>query len=275
MTSDLTLVDVTLGGVPFQTAPGLTALGVPHGFTTRLGGVSEGIYASLNLGGGRGDAPERVRENYRRVCQALGVPLESVVCSSQVHGDAVRTVTAADGGKGILRPVDYDADGLITDVPGFTLTVFGADCLTILLCDPVRRVIGAVHAGWRGTALGIVDRAVERMEEGYGCRAQDLRAALGPCIGMCCFETDADVPQAMTDALGPAAEPYITAEDGGKFHVDLQGLNALRLRRLGVPQAQVERSPDCTMCRPDKYWSHRYTKGARGSQAALIHLPVR
>ena len=266
------LREENLGGIPLQISPRMRQAGAVHGFTTRLGGVSEGIYASLNLGKGRGDDPERVRENYRRVCAALGVDMDGLVFSGQVHGDVVRPVTETDRGKGLDRTVDYDADGLITDVPGLTLVVFGADCLTILLHDPIRRVIAAVHAGWRGTALGIAARAVEAMVRDYGCRPQHILAVLGPCISKCCFETGEEVPQAMTDALGEEALPYIREERTGKYKVDLKGLNSLWLRRCGLLATNIDISPDCTLCSPDKYWSHRYTKGERGSQAALICL---
>ncbi len=267
------LIDVTLGQVPLQVSLPMTAAGVPHGFTTRRGGVSQGIYESLNMGMGRGDAPENVRENYRRVCEAFSVDITKMAFSNQVHGDVVRPVTAEDAGKGLDRPVDYEADGLVTNVPGLTLVVFGADCLPVLLCDPVRRVVAAAHAGWRGTALGIVERAVERMVNNYGCRPEHILAAIGPGISKCCFETGEDVPQAMTEALGEAALPFITADGGGKYHVDLKGINALRLERAGVPATHIDVSPDCTLCKPKKYWSHRYTKGQRGSQAGLICLP--
>lgn len=267
------LIDVTLNQIPMQVSLRMTAAGVPHGFTTRQGGVSEGIYSSLNLGLNRGDDREKVLENYRRVCDAFPVDINKLVLTVQVHEDAVRQVTAEDWGKGLDRPQDYRADGLITNVPGTTLVAFGADCLTALLYDPVHRAIGAVHAGWRGTAKGILARAVEAMTEAYGTRPGDLLAALGPCISACCFETNEDVPNAMTAALGGDALPFIREKGEGKFLVDLKGLNALWLTRSGVPEAQIDRSPDCTLCKPDKYWSHRYTKGERGSQASLISLP--
>lgn len=266
------LKDEKIHGIPFQISPGLERAGIPHGFTTRLGGVSEGIYSSLNLGNSRGDDPARVRENYRRVCKALGMDGDKLVFSSQVHGDLVRPVTLADAGKGLDRPVDYEADGLVTHVPGITLVVFGADCATILLSDPLRGVIAAVHAGWRGTALGIVARAVETMVGDYGCERENILAAIGPCISQCCFETGQEVPQAMTEALGEEAAPYFAAGGNGKSHVDLKGLNALWLNRCGILTTNIDISPDCTMCRPEKYWSHRYTKGERGSQGALISL---
>lgn len=266
------LIDKTVNGLTFQVSPQLERAGTVHGFTTRTGGVSGGIFSSLNLGTNRGDDPALVRENYHLVCDALGVDCGRLVFSSQVHKDAVRCVTSADLGKGLDRPVDYDADGLITDVPGAVLTVFGADCLTVLLCDPVRRVIAAAHAGWRGTALGIVERAVEQMVRHYGSNPADILAAIGPGISKCCFETDEDVPNAMTAALGAAALPFLSGGAGGKFHVDLKGLNALRLEHAGLSPDHVDLSSDCTFCHPDRYWSHRYTGGERGSQAALIAL---
>ncbi len=260
-------------GLVYLTAGGFTAAGgAAHGFSTRLGGVSQGIYASLNLGCNRGDNPEAVRENYRRFCAAVGVPGDRLVLSSQVHGDVVRTVTTADAGKGIDRKSDYEADGLITDIPGLTLVVFAADCLPILLYDPVRRVIAAVHAGWRGTALGIAARAVEKMRDVYGSDPAHILAAIGPGISKCCFETHEDVPNAMTEAMGASALRHIEVLPTGKFHVDLKGLNACRLEQAGVPADHIAVSGDCTVCLPEKYWSHRATNGQRGSQAAMIAL---
>ena len=270
----MSFYDRQVGGLSLHTSGLLERAGVIHGFTTRQGGVSSGIYASLNLGTGRGDDRAKVRENYRRVCAALGVEPEKLVFSCQVHGNKVRSVALADEGKGLDREVDYDADGLITDVPGLTLTVFGADCLTILFYDPVRRVIAAVHAGWRGTALGIVERAVEDMVQSYGCQPENILAAIGPGISKCCFETGEEVPQAMISALGESARPYIKDLEGGKYKVDLKGLNGLRLKRSGVLATNIDISLDCTLCSPDKYWSHRYTRGERGSQAALISLGI-
>lgn len=267
------LYDRQAGELVIQTSPQLERAGVRHGFTTRMGGVSQGIYASLNLGTHRGDDPEKVRENYRRVCGALEVDITKLVFAKQVHRDGVRTVTAEDAGKGLDAPVDYEADGLITDVPGVTLVAFGADCLTMLLCDPVHRVVGAVHAGWRGTALGIAERAVEGMGKHYGTDPADLLVALGPCIGKCCFQTDRDVPDAMTAALGGEAAPYFADGGNGRYYVDLKGLNILRLKRAGVTTEHIDISSDCTLCKPNKYWSHRHTHGERGSQAALICLP--
>ncbi len=267
------LYDKSIGKLTVQTSPQLEKLGVPHGFTTRFGGVSGGIWESLNLGIHRGDDLSNVRENYRRVCAALKVDLSRMVFARQVHKDAVRTVTLADAGCGLDRAAGWEADALITDAPGVPLVGFGADCLTILFYDPARLAVGVAHAGWRGTALGIAARTVERMGVCYGTRPADLICALGPCISKCCFETDKDVPNAMTAALGSGALPYITSDGNGKFHVDIKGLNLLWLKRAGVLTTNVDVSPDCTMCCHEKYWSHRYTGGQRGSQASLISLP--
>lgn len=266
------IIERTREGVTYLSASGFEgAGGVAHGFSTRLGGVSTGIYESLNLGSTRGDDPESVRENYRRFFSAIGGDVRHVALANQVHSDTVRTVTAADVKKDLFSPEPYEADGLVTDIPGIALVVFGADCLPILFYDPVRRVIAAVHAGWRGTASGIADRAVEKMAF-YGCDPAHILAAIGPGISRCCFETHEDVPNAMTAALGVQATPYIEPIEGGKFRVDLKGINALRLERSGLLPEHIAIAGDCTMCLPEKYWSHRATGGVRGSQAAVIQL---
>ena len=245
--------------------------GVAHGFSTRLGGVSTGIYESLNLGSTRGDDPALVEENYRRFFGAIGADLSRVVMANQVHSDIVRTVTGADIKRALFDREPYEADGLVTDLPGVALVVFGADCLPILFYDPVRRVIAAVHAGWRGTVSGIAERAVEKMAF-YGCRPEEILAAIGPGISRCCFETHEDVPNAMTSALGVQATPYIEPIENGKFRVDLKGINAMRLTRAGLRPEHIAVTGDCTACQPEKYWSHRATNGVRGSQAAVIEL---
>lgn len=269
----MNIIEHNKNGLAYLTCDGFDqAGGAAHGFSTRLGGVSEGIFATLNLGMNRGDQADRVEENYRRFCAAIGVDRAGVVCASQVHGDTVRTVTSADLGVGLEQSEPWQADGLITDVPGAVLTIFTADCLPILLYDPVRRVVGAVHAGWRGTALGIAARAVERMVDCYGCDRLDILAAIGPGISKCCFETHEDVPNAMTEAMGASALHCIQVLPTGKFHVDLKALNARRLESAGLDPSHIAVSADCTACLPEKYWSHRYTRGERGSQAAMISI---
>ena len=242
-------------------------LSAPHAFTTRLGGVSEGHLASLNIGMHRGDNSENVAENYRILGNVLGFSPEKLVLANQIHTDIVRVVTQQDC-LGSLSHRDYpECDGLVTNTPGIALTVFTADCTPILLHDPITGAVGAVHAGWRGTALGIVKKAAETMVTALGCKSADICAAIGPNIGVCCFETDQDVPEAMLTHLGRNAEPFIHAR-GNKFHVDLKGLNALWLRRSGIQNIEI--STQCTACAPDRFWSHRVTRGNRGSQGAII-----
>ncbi|MCI8539002.1 MAG: peptidoglycan editing factor PgeF [Oscillospiraceae bacterium] len=246
--------------------------GVIHGFSTRLGGVSTGHLASMNLGTTRGDNPEAVRENYRRFFSAVGADLNRIIMSKQVHGDCIRTATSADIKQDLYDPEGYETDGLVTDLPGAALVIFSADCIPVLLYDPVRRVIGAAHAGWRGTAAGIAAKAAQAMMDRYGCQAGDLLAAIGPGISKCCFETHADVANAMMDALGMHALPYLTTLPAGKFRVDLKGLNARWLINLGVPEERIDLSEACTACLPEKYWSHRVVGEQRGSQIAVLQL---
>ena len=240
--------------------------GVRHGFSTRLGGVSPAPWDSLNLRPGMGDGREALLTNYRRFCAVIGADIRRTVLSRQVHETGVRACTEADAGKGLFRERDYDsADALVTDVPGLTLFVFSADCGTVLLHDPDSGAVGAAHAGWRGCAGGIVEKTVRV----YGSRPERLRAALGPCIGRCCFETDGDVPAAMVEALGREAEPCLEKR-GPKWHVDLEGLNRQWLLRAGVPPENIEASGLCTACRRDLFWSHRKLGEARGVQCAAI-----
>lgn len=256
-------------GLVWFTAPLLE--GVRHGFSTRKGGVSRRPWDSLNLRTGCGDTPEALMENYRRFCAAAGGDVERVVLAKQVHETTVRVCASADAGKGLWRERDYTADALITNKPELPLVVFSADCGIILLYDPVHRAAGAVHAGWRGCAGGILEKAVQSMAEQYGSRPGDLLAAVGPCIGQCCFETDRDVPDAMRAALGADAEPYLQWK-GAKYHVDLAGLNRQWLLRAGVTPDHIDVCGLCTACRPDLFWSHRKMGEARGVQAAMIAL---
>lgn len=269
----MSFTERNINGVVFHTCNAFDAAGgAVHGFSTRLGGISTGIWASMNLGTTRGDDPDHVRENYRLFCHAVGADCAGITMSNQVHGDHVRVVTSADRKQDLYSPEGYEADGLVTDIPGIALTVFSADCIPVLLFDPLRRVAAAVHAGWKGTASGICARAVEKMTGAYGCMPEHILAAVGPGISKCCFETHADVPNAMTGSLGSAALPHILMLENGKYKVDLKGLNALHLRKAGVLEDHIGVDSDCTRCNPEKYWSYRLHGDRRGSQAAIIQL---
>ncbi len=253
-------------GLIYMTAPNIS---VRHAFTTRFGGVSAGIFESLNLGETRGDDPEAVRENYRRLTDVLG--LKKLCFTKQIHGTAVRYVSSDDA----RRPYDpfrYECDGLVTDEPDLGLIIFTADCIPMLFHDPVGKIAAAAHAGWRGTVADMAGRAVEAMEK-LGSDPSDIRAAIGPGISKCCFETGPEVPEAVLKALGEAGREFVApSRKEGRFFVDLKGVNRALLVRAGVEPEHIEVSDECTMCRPDKYWSHRYTAGRRGLQAAVIAL---
>ena len=251
------------GNLEYLTAEDIT---VPHGFTTRFGGVSSGSQESMNLAIGRGDSPGNVEANLRILAKALGFDAEKYVLTRQIHSDIVRVVTDADCNGFFHR--DYpECDALVTNTPGVTLLVFTADCTPLLFHDPVTGAVGAAHAGWRGTAQNIGAKTVEAMVKNFGCRWSDIRAAIGPNLGQCHFETDLDVPAAMTAAFGEEIQAYIR-HSGEKYYPDLKAINALALRRAGV--CHIEISESCTWCESHRFWSHRVTKGDRGSQGAVI-----
>ena len=239
---------------------------VPHGFTTRRGGVSKGVFASLNIAMHRGDEAENVIKNYEILADALDFDLKDLVLTRQTHSDIVRVVTKNDA-CGLGHQSYPECDALITADNGCALVVFTADCTPILLWDSVTGAVGAVHAGWRGTAADIAGKTVCAMVKEFGCDPRNIRAAIGPNIGACCFETDRDVPDAIISKFGKDAEAFFIESDG-KFRVDLKAVNAYALRRAGVESVEI--SDECTMCQPELYWSHRVTGANRGSQGAII-----
>lgn len=251
------------GTMEYLIAEGIS---VSHGFTTRIGGVSEGYLHALNIGAHRGDSPENVEKNYQILASALGFDLKNAVLTRQIHTDIVRVVTKADAAG--LDNRDYpDCDGLVTNDPGTALVIFTADCTPILLFDPITGAVGAAHAGWRGTAAKIAGKTVEKMVSAFGCKPENIRAAIGPNIGSCCFATDEDVPSAMLAAYGSAAETWIQQKEQ-KYYVNLKAINALSLQEAGVNHIEI--SDICTACECDRFWSHRITGDKRGSQGAII-----
>lgn len=259
----MAIITQSYGKLEFLTAEGIA---VPHGFTTRRGGVSRGYLESLNLGLHRGDEPENVAENYRRLGQAVGFDPAKMVLTRQTHSDIVRYVTGRD-----CRGFDHhnypECDGLVTDEPGLALVIFTADCTPILLWDSVTGAVGACHAGWRGTAKDIAGKTVRAMQEYFGSRPENIHAAIGPSIGPCHFETNADVKDAMVETFGAEVLPLMEKRSH-KYYPDLKRINALALARAGVEQIEI--SSKCTWCSHDIFWSHRYTGGERGSQGAII-----
>ncbi len=250
----------------YLTAPGIAA---KHCFTTRLGGVSQGYLDSLNIGIHRGDTADNVAKNYEILAHALGFDPGKLILTRQTHSSIVRQVTEKDMGS-IFREDIPECDALITRTPGLALVVFTADCTPILFYDPVTGAVGAAHAGWRGTAADIAGKTVAAMVGSYGCDAENIRCAIGPNIGQCCFETDAEVPQAMLSALGEDAREHIR-QVGQKYYINLKEINALFLRRAGV--CHIDISEDCTRCDSRRFWSHRLTGSLRGSQGGIIVCP--
>lgn len=253
----------TQGTLEYLTAEGIS---VPHCFTTRYGGVSTGSQSSLNLAIGRGDSPENVEANLRILARALNFDPQKLVLTRQIHSDIVRVVTEKDCNGFFHR--DYpECDALVTNTLGVTLLVFTADCTPLLLHDPVTGAVGAAHAGWRGTAQDIGGKTVRAMVDAFGCDPRNIQAAIGPNIGKCHFETNDDVPSALEETFGEEVDAYIE-QRGEKFYPDLKAINAFALRRMGVTHIEV--SDSCTYCENSRFWSHRFTKGERGSQGALI-----
>lgn len=251
-----------------------STISAKHAFSTRYGGVSEGDFASLNLGFSRGDPAENVSRNYRILGAALGVDVERAAYTRQMHGNVVRRVTLADA-VSPETPASLDCDGLVTADRGLALFCFTADCVPVLLHDGVNGVAAAVHCGWRSSVQDILGEAVGEMLA-LGAEAEHICAALGPAIGAGSFETDSDVPDALREWLGHDAEEFIySGTRAGKYNIDLRGANVHRLMTLGLRRENIAVSTECTVASHEKYWSHRYCAAKnirRGSQCALIVL---
>lgn len=267
----MSFTEHNVNGVIFDTAGTLSVGGVRHAFTTRHGGVSPAPFDSLNLASNRGDREENILENYRRLGAAVGFDASRAVGCRQIHSDLVRVAREEDAGKLRWDERPYDADALITNVPNLPLFAYGTDCCMITVYDPASRSIAAIHAGWRGTASGIALKALVTMMSLYGADPYTMRAAIGPAIGKCCFETDGDVADAFHELMDPAVDERIERR-GDKYHIDLKSINRLWLLRSGLDPSRIDVHPDCTKCRPDRYWSHRGMGGERGGMAAVIVL---
>jgi YfiH family protein len=255
---------ITKGSLQYLIAENISA---PHGFTTRKGGVSQGHLASMNIGTRRGDAPENVFKNYEILGNAIGFDPKKSVHTKQTHTDIVRIADETLWGAGLYAPELAECDALITNTPGTALVIFTADCTPVLFHDPVTGAVGAAHAGWRGTTANIVGKTVKAMCDHFGCKAENIHAAIGPNIGQCCFETDRDVPDAVFALLGAESARYIIKK-GDKYHIDLKGVNARLLEKAGI--LSVDISTECTACNCALYWSHRKVGSSRGSQGAII-----
>ena len=263
------------------TFPALEESGiVSHLFSTRLGGVSEGYLGSMNLSYTRGDRPENVDENFRRIGEILGKDRADFVSTDQTHTANVRRVTGADRGKGIVRERDYqDVDGMITDEPGLVLTAFFADCVPLFFVDPVRQAIGLSHSGWKGTVGKIGRVTVEAMEREFGTNPSDVLAAIGPSICGSCYEVGEDVAMQFRAAfpereqdISSGSGPLLLPRGGGKYLLDLWEANKRVLRGAGILPEHISVTDLCTCCNPDFLFSHRASGGKRGNLGAFLML---
>lgn len=262
-------------GVTYLTWPEFEKIpGFVHGFSTRLGGVSEGIYSSMNLSFTRGDKEEAVRENYNRISAALGFSSEDIVTSDQTHTANVRVITAEDRGNGITKPRPYtDVDGMITNVPGLVLATFYADCVPLYFADPVHKAVGLSHSGWRGTAAGIGAVTVKELQKHYGTRPEDIYAAVGPSICQDCYEVSEDVILEFQKTFSRELwKDIFYRKENGKYQLNLWEANRQILLGAGILPEHISMPNLCTCCNPEFLYSHRASQGKRGNLGAFLGI---
>jgi len=252
-------------GVLYITFPILTNVGIKHCFSTKKGGVSEGRYAEMNLSYTNGDNPRNVKENFRRICDALEVEPESVVMTHQTHTVNIAKVQK----RGELPP---DIDGLITDKKGITLCSSYADCVPLIFCDPKRRVIATSHSGWRGTVGEIGRLTIEQMVNDYRCQKEDILAVVGPAICKDCYEVDDTVANKIKELKYLDLSSALTDKGNGHYQLDLKDICRQTLEFSGLKKENILVSDICTCCNSDYLHSHRATKGKRGNLCAFITL---
>ena len=244
---------------------------ISHAFFSRQGGVSKGIFDSLNFRYTGGDNEKDIARNYAIAAEQIGGKYEDIVRTCQLHTDTVGVVREREGGFRQVGAPD-GCDALITNVPGVVLAGFYADCQLILLYDEKNHAVAAVHAGWRGVANRILTKTIEKMGEEYGTQPKHIIAAVGPAICRRCFETDDDVKEILFEVYEDQIPDYFYRE-GNKWHIDLKMLTYSSLIRMGVLPYNIDVSNRCPCCGDEElYWSHRRTKGIRGVHAGMIML---
>ncbi|MCC8044756.1 MAG: peptidoglycan editing factor PgeF [Clostridiales bacterium] len=254
---------------PFEQMPFLV-----HGFSSRLGGVSEKELGELNLSYTRGDLPEHVDENFRRIADAVGFPYECMVFSDQTHTTNVREVTRKDCGKGYLFERDYqDVDGLVTNEPGVVLTTFFADCVPLYFVDPVHQAIGLSHSGWKGTVHDIARVTVEKMQNIYGTDPASLIGVIGPSICQDCYEVGEDVVSQFREQYPEPAWPLLFRPNSrGKYQLNLWEACRYNMQNAGLLPEHIFVTDLCTCCNPKVLFSHRASHGKRGNLAAFLAI---
>jgi len=261
-------------GVPYLSFSAFEKTGlVKHGFSTRLGGVSSGVYSSMNLSFTSGDDKEDVAVNFRRMADALDVSPEDMVAPYQAHTVDIRRAGADDRGKGVVTPKDeMPADGLMTDVPGVVLVTGHADCVPLFALDPVHRAVALSHSGWRGTVRRMGMHTVEAMKEAFGTEAEDLIVGIGPSICRDCYQVGEDVAAAVRDSFSKEDTGRIITAGEEKYHMDLWKANEIIFREAGVSEENIHVTDICTACNTDFLFSHRAMGGRRGGMAAFLCL---
>ena len=260
--------------LPLLQFPLLSETGiVKNAFTTREGGVSEGIFESLNLSFTRGDDPDAVRENYRRVASAFGKEVTDIVCSDQTHTTNMRRVDRSCGGYGVTKERPYtDVDGLVTNEPGLILATFYADCVPLYFVDPVHKAIGLSHSGWRGTVARMGKATLDKMKAEFGTNPADVYAAIGPSICQDCYEVSEDVADAFKEAFAGHEEEILLDKGNGKYQLDLWNANEIVMLDAGIKKEHLAITNICTCCNDRLLFSHRASKGRRGNLGAFLML---
>lgn len=245
-----------------------------HAFSTRLGGVSRGCFASMNLGFGRGEDDETVAENYRRLGKAVGFNWTKVVLSHQTHTTNIRLATKEDAGKGTIKARDYtNIDGLITDEPGLPLVTFYADCVPLYFADPKHKAIGLSHSGWRGTVGRMGEQTLKAMHEAFGTQPKDVIAAVGPSICGDCFEVGPEVVAEFANAFSKEQMKELChAGNGDRSYLNLWQANRIILEEAGVLPQNISVTNICTRCNPELLYSHRIMGTQRGNLAAVLMI---
>lgn len=264
--------------VTFLTYPAYEEMNwLVHGFSTRFGGVSRGIYSSMNLSFTRGDEESCVKENYRRISDAMGFDMNSIVTSDQTHTNNVRKVTEKDRGKGIVIPRDYtDTDGMITNVPGLVLATFYADCVPLYFADPANHAIGLSHSGWRGTVQKIGAVTIEKMSEEYGSNPKDLKVAIGPSICQECYEVSEDVIEEFEKVFDKKyRNKLFYRKENGKYQLNLWMANKIIFLEAGIPEENISMPNLCTCCNPEFLFSHRASHGKGKSWGFSWHTFIK
>lgn len=246
---------------------------VKHCFTTRLGGASEGMFSSLNLSFTRGDDADCVKENFRRVAEAMEIEETRIVCSDQTHTTNVRIVTEEDAGKGLESLKDYtDVDGMVTNVPGLTLAAFFADCVPLYFVDPVHRAIGLSHSGWRGTVGRMGAHTLQVMKETFHTEPADVICAVGPSICQTCYEVSEDVAEQFAAEFPNHEDEILINKGNGKYLLDLWKANEIVLLEAQVRPEHLSVTDICTCCNQKLLFSHRASHGRRGNLGAFLCL---